>query len=1144
MLVERVIRKLIEEKIDIDKILVVTFTNAAASQMREKILDAIYKKLEEEPGNSHLQKQIVLMNKASISTIHAFCLEVIRNHFYEIGVSPNFRMGDTSELELLKQEVIDDLFDEKYENKDKEFADLIETYTTYRGDENLKELIFRIHKFIMATPFPTRWINEAVDKFNVKDSLEEDFSKTVWGNILLENAKEQAQGFSVELETLASRLLKEGLDKFALVVREDKQTIEDFLKATTWNEAHEKANAISFGNWPTDRKTVSNLKDEAKDKRTKIKESFQSRIESIRLYSSKEAMEDINCVYPRLVELKNLVIEFENKYQDAKKEKNIIDFHDIEHFALNILLKEDEEGNYVATDVAKEYREKYVEIAIDEYQDSNLIQDCILSTISRNDNLFMVGDVKQSIYKFRQARPKLFLDKYEKYSLPKENKNDGLKILLFKNFRSRKEVIDITNKVFQAIMSKKLGEIEYTETEYLNQGAEYEKTEGENISGLMPELHVINTEIEENNDDEIAEEPIENTELEAKLVANKIQELIDQHYLVKDKNGYRPITYKDIVILLRAANTVAQVYEKELMSRQIPTFSDTSTEYLESEEINTVLALLRIIDNPNQDIALVTVLRSPMYRFNDNEFVTIRLKDKKGSFYQALKKASEDEELKDKINFFLNQIEDFRKKQEYMPLHELIWYIYEETGFKSYTALTKNGALKIANLKMLFERAKDYESASYKGLYNFVHYIERMKKNNQDFGAAKIIGENENVVRIMSIHKSKGLEFPVVFLCEMGKGFNFRDLNESVLLHQDIGFGPKYINYSRQIEYDTLAKEAIKEESKTEAISEEMRILYVALTRAKEKLIMIGTQKKAESEISAKKDLIENIGEVDKLPFQTVKLYKTYLDWLEFVFLKDNREIFLHSQKDIEELNTSAKNTLKITEHSVTEDLKEKIKKSLEWEYENKELETIPSKSSVTAIKHNNDEINIDCSLPVPKFLKPTKELTGAEKGTIMHLVLQKLDLKREYTENELTDFIYSLVAKNILTSKEAGSIATSKLMKFIKSGLAEDIRNAKKIYQEKPFYIYLPAKEVYGGNVEEKIVVQGIIDLYYINQHDETILVDYKTDYVTDNNEQILIEKYKVQLQTYARAIEQATGKKVDKIYIYSLYLGKEITL
>ncbi len=507
-----------EENVDIDRLLIVTFTTAAASQMKEKILDAIYKKLEEEPENEHLRKQTILINKANISTIHAFCLNVIRNYFYEIGISPNARVGDTGELELLKQETIEDLFEEKYDEKNKEFLKLTENYANYRGDDELKELILRIYGIIQSTPFPEDWLEEAVERFNISEEIT-DFSETIWGQILLDSMKEDVKGYCASLDILRRKLNAEGLTKYEQTVIEDKQSMEAFLKAKNWEEAHKIATTINFSNWPIDKKVVSTLKDVARDKRKSIKESFIASVQNVALYSSEEAIKDISFVYPELVALKELVLQFESRFKKCKAEKNVLDFHDIEHFALKILTNKNEDGKYEISNVAKEYRNKFVEIAIDEYQDSNLIQDYILTTISNGCNIFMVGDVKQSIYKFRQARPKLFLDKYETYSVPGEKSSKGTKVLLFKNFRSRKEILNITNKLFETIMSKKLGEIEYTQEEYLNLGAEYDT---ENIC-YKPELHIIT---KENNEEEQEIETLENNELEAKFVANRIQELI------------------------------------------------------------------------------------------------------------------------------------------------------------------------------------------------------------------------------------------------------------------------------------------------------------------------------------------------------------------------------------------------------------------------------------------------------------------------------------------------------------------------------------------------------------------------------------------------------------------------------------------
>lgn len=531
------------------------------------------------------------------------------------------------------------------------------------------------------------------------------------------------------------------------------------------------------------------------------------------LYTSEEANENIREMYDTLEKIQDLVLEFTHTFSKTKQDRNIMDFNDIEHFALNILSKEE-------NNVVDRYKEKYEEILIDEYQDSNLVQEYILNTISRGNNIFMVGDVKQSIYKFRQARPELFLEKYETYKDKEElTEDDNLKIQLFKNFRSRKNVLDITNIVFQNIMSKELGDIDYTETEYLNLGAEY--PDGEN---LKAELHIIDLKEEDESiykedtkeEEEAETEKVEDILIEAKFVARKIKQLIDTGYMVcnKDKT-YRKITYKDIAVLLRSPSSLAPIYEQEISKLNMPVFCDVSVGYLDSIEINVMMSLLKIIDNPMNDIALVTVLRSMIGEFTDNELIKIRIENRNKTFYEAMCEYGKDVEittnedvaaisdhhsnnvaydidLKNKIQNFLNKIQEFRDEKEYMPLDEFIWKIYLDTGYYNYVSLMPNGTLRVANLKILFEKAKQYEKTSFKWLYNFISFIDKLRLSNKDMSGAKLIGENDDVIRIMSIHKSKGLEFPVVFLSGTGKKFNVQDLNTSpILLHQDIGIRTK-----------------------------------------------------------------------------------------------------------------------------------------------------------------------------------------------------------------------------------------------------------------------------------------------------------------------------------------------------------------
>ena len=1148
VLVERIINKIIKDHIDIDKILVVTFTNAAASEMRERILDAIYKKLDKEPNNEELQRQIFLLNKSSICTIHSFCLDVIHNNFFELDIPSNFRIADTTEIELLKQEVLEDLFEEKYNNNDSDFLKLIETYTSYSGDEPLKESCLEIYEYIQSSPFPNDWLEEKVEMFAKKEN--DDFAKSTWGKILINKFAKQIENEIIMLENVRMKLQRESnLDKFIKVIRKDIDMLEEIRIATkkSWNDAYNVAMKLEFDKWPVDRKIVSDTKEQAKKIRDIMKKNIKKIIDEMFSYNSEEAYESIYEMYEILKIMKNLIIDFKNKFSKSKKERNIIDFNDIEHMALEILVKKDGK-QIIPTEVCKKYQEKFEEIAIDEYQDSNLVQEYILNSISRNNNIFMVGDVKQSIYRFRQARPELFLEKYNKYKQKNEKEeSENLKIKLFKNFRSRKTILDITNLIFENIMSKEFGDIDYNEQEYLNYGANYAEGKEEPKTQIYMLDMQDGDELEEESEDKF----IEKEEIEAKFVAKKIREIVDSKELVWDKkqNKYREVMYKDIVVLLRSTSVLAPIYEKEIMSLNIPVFSDTSSQYLDSIEISTIMSLLKIIDNPMQDIPLVTVLRSPIFNFSDNELVEIRLCDKKSQFYVALRKSlvQVNDRLKSKIEDFLNKIEEFKQYEKEKPLNEFIWKIYIETGYYDYVTLMQNGKQRRENLKLLFEKAKQYEKASFKGLFHFINFIERMKLGSQDMGAAKIIGENEDVVRIMSIHKSKGLEFPIVFLSSTGKKFNLRDLNGKILLHQDLGIGPEYINYERKISYSTMAKEAIKLISKRESLSEEMRVLYVALTRAKEKLIITGISNNAKKDIERKKELLNIYG--NEIQISLLEDCKNYLDWIMYVQLKENPveliDFYIQnvSDIDIEEKEEENQDKLKEIEYRMNGKWSKEIAEKLEWKYTRKGLTNIPTKMSVTQIKRINErkeeKEKIDT---VPNFMKEEIEITSARKGTLMHLCIQKMDENKEYSITDIKEFIRDLEERYIITKKEAMNIPIKKLYEYTKTKLWKELKEAKQIKKEEPFYIEIPANEIMETEDNEKILVQGIIDLYYINKNDELTLVDYKTDYVKSKEE--LVNKYRTQINLYAKALEKALGKKIAKKEIFSIYLEEEIEI
>lgn len=1146
----------------------VTFTNAAASEMRERVLDAIYKKLDREPDNEVLLRQVTLLNKANICTIDAFCLDIVRQNFYMLdNMSPNFRIADNTEIELLKQEVIEEIFNNKYEEENEDFYKLIHTYTSYKDDTPLKDLVIKIYTYIQSNPFPNKWLREKVEMFNIKDELDINFAKTPWGKELIAEINDELVDAIYSLEDISEKLsLEPELQKFWITIRDDIDKLQGLKNnLDNWDKAYEINQTLKFVTWPRQTSHLP-LKDEAKQVRDDVKKKIKKVLDKILICNSRQANEDIYDMYNILRKLEELVLEFETEFSKKKRERNIVDFHDIEHFALEILLKE-KDGQIIPTDIAKKYQEKFEEIAIDEYQDSNLVQEYILSSVSNGKNIFMVGDVKQSIYKFRQAMPELFIQKYNTYKLKEEKKEaDNLKIQLFKNFRSRDNVLDFTNDIFQNIMSENLGDINYNKDEYLNLGANYPKNE---VNNLKTEIHIIDTSQKEEQEEsnleiDNNEERLEDAELEARFVANKIKELIDNKIQVWDikQEKYRDIAKKDIVILLRATSNLAPIYEQELINMGISTFSDSSQEYLDSIEIQTIMSVLKVIDNPMNDIPLVTVLRSFIGKFTDNDLIKIRLTDKTDNFYTCMEKAvvDVDDKLRNKIQNFFKNIQKWRKEQEYLALDELIWKIYTETGFYNYVGLMPNGDLRQANLKMLFQKAKIFESSNFKGLYNFINFIDKLKLSSGDMGAAKIIGENDDVVRIMSIHKSKGLEFPVVFLSSTNKQFNLTDLYENVLLHQNLGIGAKYIDYDKQIEYDTLSKAAIKNKIFIETLSEEMRILYVALTRAKEKIFITGINNNFEENIKKIEEQVKRYKRTDnKINPILVKKYKKYLDWILLVYeyekenIGDKIQLEVHYKQELlKSLKQEITEEIDVVEKLENTDINQKRLKEIEnilnYEYPNKIDCRIPTKTSVTALKQlKKQEESIEkIEFATPKFINDTdiEKIPPARVGTLVHMCLQKLNPKIDYNFDKINALINELEAKKIITAKEAKSIDARKVLEFTKSKIWEELKFAKEIEQEKPFYINLPAQEFFEEQTDENILVQGIIDLYYIDKDDKLKLVDYKTDYVKVGNENELREKYKTQIELYSRALEKAFGKKVDERYLYSVYLGKEIPI
>ncbi|MCY6371393.1 helicase-exonuclease AddAB subunit AddA [Clostridium ganghwense] len=1205
VLVERIIKMITHptKAIDIDKLLVVTFTNAAASEMKERIAKAISEELKKHPKSRQLQRQLTLLNKASITTMHSFCLEVIRNNFHHLDIDPSFRIGDETETILLKGETLEQMFEEAYEddNCSIEFLKLMECYSNNKDDLVLQNIVLDLYRFAMSSPYPRELLNQMAEDFNVDKNYK--FTESKWAKILMEDIRIELEGLYKAMNNALDIIRKtEGLDPYEETFLDDVRMIQDLLAACekSWDNLFDEFEKVSFKRL----KACKNCEDKdtqekVKGIRNKAKKSINDDLKNkVVIYGSHETTLDLIELYPVMRKLSDLVIEFIDRYAQAKRERGIIDFNDFEHFCLQVLTEKNEDDHRIPSKTAFKLRDKYDEILVDEYQDSNEVQEAIVNAIAKkdedngkNNNVFMVGDVKQSIYRFRQAKPEIFLQKYNSY--PLEEGETQRKITLFKNFRSRKEILDAVNFIFKQIMSVNVGELEYDEKEALNLGADYAECIDETVVvGGNIELHLLEKNkptVEEGLNVEAEQEEIpSNIQMEARIVVKRINELVNpkdgEEFKIFDKNTkeYRKVEYKDIVILLRSTAKWAPVFMEELKENYIPSYADTGSGYFETLEIKTMLSLLQIIDNPRQDIPLIAVLRSPIASFTPEELIDIRLKDKEAEFYDALKMASEEDNsnIQKKCSSFLEKIKIWRDKSIHMPIDEFIWYLYTDTGYYGYVGAMAGGVQRQANLRILFQRARQYEQTSYKGLFNFINFINKLKVSSGDMGSAKILGENENVVRIMSIHKSKGLEFPVVILSALGKGFNMQDLNQKILFHGELGYGPDFVDINKRVTYQTVLKQALKKKIKMESLSEEMRILYVALTRAKEKLIMTGAVNSIEKCVQKWSYSVDN--DEEKLPEYEMLKAKNYLDWICPVIMRHKDGEKLRETAGIEdyklsnlvqddskwEINLYSRNEVIINEEEGNEELEgeelekitehskyyEEIKRRLQWKYDYIEASKLPTLLTVTELKRMKDaELYEDYSqrrytpklVKKPAFLEKDKKLTGAEKGTAMHAVMQKIDYKKELTIQEIKVQIAEMVRKELITDEQGDSVDVVKILNFFNSNIGKRMLRAKKVYREIPFHMQLKVTDVYENLDEEKynnehIIIQGIIDCYF-EEDDEVVLLDYKTDYIKDGDVEGIKEKYKEQLGYYKKAIEEITGKKVKEKYLYLFYNDSE---
>lgn len=1188
VLVERIIRMVVDEEkpIDIDRLLIVTFTSAAAAEMRERIFSAINNELLKRPESEHLQRQAALIHNAKITTIHSFCLEVIRNYFSEIGLDPGFRIADEGELKLLKKDTMAELLEEAYEEADEDFLHFVETYSRGNHDKALEELIEKVYNFVMSFPMPEEYLKESIvdaEKLSEKKVLESPYMA-----YLLDYVQNVLKGLEVYLnDAIKLTEMSDGPYMYAETLEKDKVVLEELLEvAGDYRALSEKIGQVKFAT--LSRKSDDSVSEQKKECvkaiRNDVKDAVKKINEKFFFADFAEIVSNEGYTKRAVNTLFLLVQKFLHKLAETKRDKNIIDFNDMEHYALKILLRM-EDGKIMPTKVALDYQNYFAEIIVDEYQDSNLVQEYILEAVSGEQkgrfNRFMVGDVKQSIYRFRLARPELFMEKYESYPT---RASECEVIDLSMNFRSRREVLDTTNTVFAKLMDSSFGGITYDEAAALYYGATYYPEEGNYDSELLL--------IEKPDKDE----DDTSKEREARVVAHRINELVGQQ-LVYDKNTgkTRPATYRDIVILLRSNKGWDEVFKKILTEEMIPCHTESKSGYFDAVEVRNVIEFLKIIDNPVQDIPLFGVMTSVFGGFSDEEMALIKGEgdEEAGeSLYHSIcwYAKEKDDAIAEKIEKFLEMLNEYRMKARYMPIRQLLQQLFTEFHYVAVVSAMKGGEQRRANVELLLQKASMYEKTSYFGAFHFVRYLQQIMEKEVEYGEADILDENADVVRIMSIHKSKGLEFPICFVAGLGKKINFMDTHQVLVVDSDLGIGSECIHYENRLQSKTLSKNVIVQKMINDSLAEELRILYVAFTRAREKLILSGTLSNPEKKIPS----LMKYTNRGKSAFSVQEL-STVTSALEYVLMalaKSRGMEKVYKQFDVpvklsgEDFESSAyvdiqcifgdgmalyketKNLQKNYERTVFEEEaalhanEEKVTelhKRLSYEYGHKNLSGLFTKTTVSELKmaalpHDegaNPMFEEEREkTKVPKFMKGEEKVRGTQRGTAFHKVMEVFPFERFAEEYEITKDVVSEILKEQvdngkLPEEYVSLISVDKILHFMKSSLAKRmIKAAKegKLYKEQPFVYGIQADEL---NKEfpatETVLIQGIIDAYF-EEDDKIVLLDYKTDVIGSEN--ALVNRYQVQLDYYATVLEKLLSKPVEDIVIYSFYFEKEIKL
>lgn len=1205
VLVQRIISMVTDkaEPLDIDRLLVVTFTNAAAAEMRERVGVAIENALEQEPYNQHLQRQLTLVHNAQITTIDSFCIRILRDHFHKIDLEPGFRIADEGELKLLREDVCEAVLEEFYQKADPEFFRFADSYSGAKNDLQIKEMILKLYNYAESYPWPKEWLETCVQQYEAANEAE--LEEKSWIRDFLSYLDVRIE----DLITTQKKLLEltqepDGPYMYEASIADDLRQLENLRKCEHFSQWQEAVSSIDFKNIGRSGKYEGSVakKNAVMSGRKRMKDQIDKWKKTIFATPLEVQLERLTQTSKMVRMLVTLTQAFSDRFYEEKQKKNMLDFSDVEHNALRVLVNPETKE---LTETALEYQQQYREVMIDEYQDSNYVQETLLTAVSGvkngNENLFMVGDVKQSIYRFRLARPELFMDKYHRFSTEESSRQ---RIDLHRNFRSRREVVEAVNDIFYPLMEKDLGNVAYDAEAALYAGAEY--PDYENADCCKPEFLLVPSQ----------ESGMERREQEAAAVAGRIRELVETQEIPG-------ITYKDIVLLLRSMSGWAETYQKVFEQEGIPLIVASKTGYFSATEVQTVLSLLRVLDNPYQDIPMAAVMKSYFGKFTSEELAQIRAESPGMPFYQCVEQFTSSEEqqkeeqiadtnvveaekqqkeepisdtdaveveilpqekenenvsdqrshLAEKIIAFQEMLQNFRQRIPYTPIHRLLQEILDETGYRNYVAALPAGEQRRANLDMLMEKAVAYEQTSYHGLFHFIRYIDRLMKYDVDYGEAEIVSEQENAVRLMSIHKSKGLEFPVVFVCGMGKQFNEQDLNSNMIFHPEFGIGLKWFDCEKRTKANTLIHQIFAMEAKKENLGEELRVLYVALTRAKEKLILAGTCKLPEE------GQYSGFSREEKVSFSTRYDAKSYWDWVMPVLGMENPDYRYviwdearMQQEEQRKLQDTAleHRTLLVALQNVSEIELTQLKETFSWEYAWKEEGTHKQKVSVSELKHRameerseSAEQTLNTAQPlfpdeiatpyVPRFVQEAKENAGALYGTMVHRFLECLDFAGlpDFAEEKqglyfVKQQIDALCALGRMQEADAKRLNWKQLLGFLQSDTAKRMRVAAEqgtLEREKPFVMSVPANLVWEeSRPEEEVLIQGIIDVFW-EEADGIVLLDYKTDHV--DNAQELVHRYKKQLELYADALSRFSGEKpVKEILIYSFALAETIRL